>query len=298
METPAGAADARKGLRLALIGLACVLAVAACTESHPASALAQNIRMCQEANFLDQRLAACSVVASHAAAERAQRAAALVERGVVRAQQGQHARAVADFGRALRLDPANVDALAQRGAVHEERGAYDQAVRDYDAALAINPLHELATYRREQALQGRLDRVQQHIAQLTETLTREPGNAAALNNRCWLRAINDQDLNAALADCNAALQIDPGHAASLDSRGLVHLKRSEFQAALADYEAALALEPGRGHFLYGRGLARLQLGQISAGEADLAAAETAEPGVARAYAGYGRVPSAPASLQP
>ncbi len=299
METPASAADARERLSraLAAAALACAMA-GACTPADPASALSENIRVCHEGAFPDRRLAACSAVVAHADAEIAQRVDALVQRGMLRADEGQHERAIADFGRALRLDANNSGALTERGAVHEARGAYDIAVRDYDAALAIDPRNTLAAYRREQALQGRLDNLQQEIAQLTETLMREPGNAAALNNRCWLRAINDEDLNAALADCNAALRIDPRHAASLDSRGLVHMKRGDFQAALADYEAALTLEPGRGHFLYGRGLARLRLGDNAAGEADLAAAETAEPGVARAYAGYGHIPAALATREP
>ena len=73
--------------------------------------------------------------------------------------------------------------------------------------------------------------------------------------------MNDDDLDAALADCNAALRRPRPTTQRLDSRGLVHLKRGDFAAALADYEAALAIEPERGHFLYGRGLARLRLGQ-------------------------------------
>lgn len=175
--------------------------------------------------------------------------------------------------------------------VHQQRGVFDLALRDYEAALAIDPSNSIAAYRRDQALQGRVDSVQQQITQLTELLMREPQNAAALNNRCWVRAINDEDLNAALADCNAALVIEPLASQTLDSRGLVHLKRGDFSAALADYDAALRIEPNRGHFLYGRGLARLRLGQNAEGEADLVAAENAEPGVAQAYAGYGHIPT-------
>lgn len=291
METPTSAADARKGVTRATAALAVAAALAACTPADPAVMAEQNAAQCENGSFPEQRIAACSAVIADAGVEPARRAAALVQRGMLRAEQLQYARAVADYGRALRIDPSNTDALSERGVVHQQRGAFDLAVRDYDAALAIDPRHPLAAYRRDQALQGRLDQVQQQIAQLTELLTREPQNVEALNNRCWLRAVNDEDINAALADCNAALRAAPQSAEALDSRGLVHLKRGEFQAALADYEAAVALEPGRGHFLYGRGLARERLGQRELGQADLAAAETAEPGVAQAYAGYGYIPA-------
>lgn len=291
MEAGTGASDAGEGLMRMLAAIAAAAALAACAPADPATTLAQNITACENGPLPEQQLTACSSVIADASAEPAQRAAALVQRGMVRAAQGEHPRAVADFGRALRLDGANTDAYSERGAVHQQRGAYDLAVRDYDAALAIDPRHSIAAYRREQALQGRVDSVVQQIAQLTELLSREPQNTAALNNRCWVRAINDEDLNAALADCDTAVRIDPRSANALDSRGLVHLKRGEFQAALADYEAALALEPNRGHFLYGRGLARLRLGQAALGDADLVRAETAEPGVAQAYAGYGHIPT-------
>lgn len=271
---------------LAPLGVAAALAACA-----PANPLAQNISACENGPLPEQQLSACSAVVADAAAEPAQRAAALVQRGMVRAARGEHARAVADFGRALRIDAANTDAYSERGAVHQERGAYDLAVRDYDAALAIDPMHSIAAYRREQAIQGRVDSVSRQIAQLTELLTREPENSGALNNRCWVRAINDEDLNAALADCNEAVRLAPRSSNALDSRGLVHLKRGEFAAALADYDAALAIEPNRGHFLYGRGLARIRLGQADVGQVDLANAETAEPGVARAYASYGYIPT-------
>lgn len=294
METSASKADARQGLMRLAGALAVAAALAACAPADPAVVLQQNLAACDTSDLPNERIAACSAVALDSQATPAQRAAALVNRGMSRAAEGQHARAIADFGRALRIDPANSDALSERGAVHQERGFYELAVRDYEAALAIDPLNSIASYRREQAMQGREDSVQQQISQLTEVLARNPANATALNNRCWLRAVNDIELDVALADCNEALRVQPGDANVLDSRGLVNLKRGDFAAALADYEAALALEPRRGHYVYGRGLARLRLGQAE-GQADLASAEVLEPGVTAAYAGYGYIPSTSAA---
>ena len=295
METPAGAPDARKGLMRLAAALAVAAALIACSPTDPATNLAQNLALCEGDGYPDQRIVACSAVVAAPSIEPARRAAAFVQRGMLRAELGQHARAVADFGRALRLDATNTDAYSERGAVHQQRGAFDLAVRDYDAALALDPRHSVAAYRREEALRGRVDSFTSQLSQLSEILARDPANVAALNNRCWLRATYDQEIDAALADCNAALRANPRYAAALDSRGLVHLKRHDFQEAITDYDAALALDPNRGHYLYGRGLARLQLGLNAEGEADLVAAEAAEPGIARAYAGYGYLPPAPRS---
>lgn len=295
METPAGAPDARKGLMRSLGAIALAAALAACAPADPAATLAQNLALCESESYSDQRIAACSAVITDASLDPARRATALVRRGMLRAELGQHARAVADFGRALRLDATNTDAYSERGAVHQQRGAFDLAVRDYDAALALDPRHSIAAYRREEALRGRIDAFSSQLAQLSEILARDPANVEALNNRCWLRATYDQDIDAALADCDAAVRANPRSGAALDSRGLVHLKRHDFQQAVADYDAALAIEPARGHYLYGRGLARLQLGLSEEGEADLSAAEAAEPGIAQAYAQYGYLPPRPSS---
>jgi tetratricopeptide (TPR) repeat protein len=98
--------------------------------------------------------------------------------------------------------------------------------------------------------------------------------------------VNNDNLDAALTDCNASLIAVPNDANVLDSRGLVFFKRGDYAASLADYEAAVQLEPERGHFLYGRGLARLALGMTAEGNADLARAEELEPGITQDYGGY------------
>jgi tetratricopeptide (TPR) repeat protein len=253
--------------------------------------MAQLISQCEGNALPDQRLSACSTVIADAGLDARQRAAALVQRGRVRAELGDHSRAVADFGRALRLDRTLVDAYVERGAVHQQRGAYERAVRDYDAALAIDPNISLALDRRSQALAQLTESYQGQVAQLTEQLARTPNDAGLLNNRCWVRAVNGEELDAALADCNAALLLENSSAQAFDSRGLVHLKRGAFGAAFADYEAALAVEPGRGHFLYGRGLARLGMGQTAEAQQDFLAAEVAEPGVGSLYASYRATPA-------
>src|SRR5215469_1110875 len=92
--------------------------------------------------------------------------------------------------------------------------------------------------------------------------------AAAFDNRCWARAVVGI-LKQALADCNQALRLMPNNAATLDSRGFVFLKMTNFDAAVSDYDAALRINPKLAFALYGRGLARLK-NEDPSGEADIA----------------------------
>ena len=201
---------------------------------------------------------------------------------------------MADFGRALRIEPRLVRAYLAPGQVHHDRGAYESALADYDAALAIEPSLDSALIGREAALRDRaemlargLGSVAVELETLTARIAANPYDPTLWNNRCWIRAVQGAELEFALSDCDEALRLDPRHAAALDSRGLVRIKRGEFNEAIADYNAALALEPGRGHYLYGRGVARIRLGQTAEGQADLAAAERAEPGIGEMYRTYG-----------
>ena len=196
-----------------------------------------------------------------------------------------------DFGRAIRLDPRYANAYVERGQVFHQRGAFERAVRDFDAALAIDPNLPIAAQRREEALSGRWDYLTDQLTRLDDALARDPNNSSLLNNRCWIRAINDDDLDLALADCDAAIVHQPNNVEAWDSRGMVHLKRREFQAAYDDYNRAVALRPSYGHYLYGRGIAQIRLGNSGAGHDDLAAAERAEPGISYTYSDeYGITP--------
>ncbi len=241
------------------------------------------------------RVSQCTAVIDFDGTPDERRTAALIARGSIRTTEGEYNRALADLGRALRIDANNAQVYLQRGIIHQARGAFDVAVRDFDQALALAPGLQPALEHRAEVVQQRASAYIEEIAQLDEYLQQSPGNADLLNSRCWLRTVNNDDLDLALADCDASLAAVPNDANVLDSRGLVYLKRGEYAASLTDYEAALALEPDRGHFLYGRGLARIAVGMHAEGNADLARAEQLEPGITRQYQDYNILPPKPES---
>jgi tetratricopeptide (TPR) repeat protein len=123
-----------------------------------------------------------------------------------------------------------------------------------------------------------------------------PNQSKWLSGSCFERAIWGQELDRALADCDAAVQLSPDNAHALDSRGFVHFRRNEFDAALADYQAALALgAPNTSLFM--RGVTRIRLGQTAAGERDVATAAARDPGVVSRFSGYGVVSGTGTSRQ-
>jgi tetratricopeptide (TPR) repeat protein len=81
-----------------------------------------------------------------------------------------------------------------------------------------------------------------------------------------------RDLDAALADCDAAIKLQPKAPAVLDSRGFVHFQRGELDQAIADYDSVLKLQPNRAISLYVRGVAKVKRGAAAEGQADEQAA--------------------------
>jgi tetratricopeptide (TPR) repeat protein len=106
------------------------------------------------------------------------------------------------------------------------------------------------------------------------------------NGRCWARAILGA-LQAALDDCNKALQSDSSNAAAYDSRGLIHLKMSQFAMAIDDYSSALQLNPKLASAFYGRGLAKLKQGDKAGGNTDISAAKAIQADVSDEFKRYG-----------
>ena len=52
---------------------------------------------------------------------------------------GQDDKAVADYSKAIELDPSNVYAWHNRGMIHATLGQVDEAVADYTKAIELDP---------------------------------------------------------------------------------------------------------------------------------------------------------------
>jgi hypothetical protein len=57
--------------------------------------------------------------------------------------------------------------------------------------------------------------------------------------------------------------------------------------AIADYDAALRIDPKHAASLFGRGIAKLRSGNVDAGNTDINAAKAIQSTIATEFAGYG-----------
>ena len=247
-------------------------------------------------------------------------------RGAAFAARRDYGPAIADLSRAIALAPGEAEYPYQRGLAHLGAGQSDLAMADFDQALMLKPndaparlararlhvaahdkpaaIRDLEVAARSAPPEGELgleiaglftmaDDAPAAISQYDLWIRTHADDSAqiqALNGRCWARAIFNQDLDKALGDCNRSLRLSAQNPTTLDSRGLVHLRRGELDLAILDYDAVLAATPKSAWSLYGRGLARLRKGQTADGQADLKAATALRPQLPAEAAAHGIAP--------
>jgi tetratricopeptide (TPR) repeat protein len=162
----------------------------------------------------------------------------------------EYEEAINAYSRALMLFPQQAGALDSRAALLAELGRFDAAIADYDAALNYTS----ATAR------VLVDR--------------------ALTNERWGGVLQaggqlpaaQQKLDAAQADFDRAIALNPRNASYYLWRGIAHHALGEIEAALADYEMTLRLNPFVANAFAGRGWVYFRQGA----DASRAAAQTTD----------------------
>ncbi len=194
----------------------------------------------------------------------------------------------ADLTKALALDPANVWATNALFEIHMAAGDLAAAEAVAERAAAAGVAAETVASLRADLLAAR-GRAADGLTLLTAATNKKANTPDVLNERCWYKARFRLDLPQALKECTKAIQLGSEPAGYLDSRALVHMRMGDMEDALADIDAALEIAPDLAEALYKRAIIRDALGRPG-GREDLAAANGMEPALAARYARWGVAP--------
>ena len=180
-------------------------------------------------------------------------------RGTAYYHSGAYDLAIADYDRALRIDPQRADALVNRGVAYRDKGDYERAIEDYDRAIWLKPGSTEAFYNRGLASKS-TDDYEQAIKDYDAALGLDPGFAYAFRNR----AVAHRDSGAhdrAIADYDQVIRLMPDYAPAYGSRGELHFYRGHFAAAARDLAAAVDHDPSNPYRSLWRYLAEARAGQ-------------------------------------
>lgn len=226
-------------MRICIAAILCLSAAVAC----PVFAAADNMRLCEghAGVALTRQVRACSAViaAKPGAAQRL--IVAYANRAWAYTLLGDSDRAVADFDKAIALDPALESAHRGKGIAHHRKGQYREAIAAFGRAIAAKPDYAGAFVDRGLA-HAALGEGQRALADLDAAV----GILPDVGRYYFLRASVTERLgkaDTALADLDRAVSLEPKTAVCRIARGRVLATLGRTKEAIADFTAALALDP-------------------------------------------------------
>jgi len=149
-------------------------------------------------------------------------------RGEVRLAKDDFEGALADFNKAIGLDPGLV-------AASENRRRVELARSDRNKTLA-DTWHQWGRIKKRE---GDLDHA---LAGYNRAIELNPNFAVAYSNRGMVKKVKG-DLDGALFDFNKAIELKPDLAAAYNSRGMAKQAKGDLEGALEDYNKAINLKP-------------------------------------------------------
>jgi tetratricopeptide (TPR) repeat protein len=186
--------------------------------------------------------------------------------GTAYEKKGQVDAAVAEYKKALALDPTYARAYNNLGNVYLQRGRLDAAIAAYRETIDLAPTFAETHYNLGTAYEkkGQLDAA---VAEYKKALALDPTYARAHNNLGNVHQKKRQ-LDAAIAEYRKALSLDPTTALTRSNLGAAYQKRGQLDAAIAEYRKALFLDPASAVVHYNLAAAYKKKGQLDAAIAE------------------------------
>jgi len=131
--------------------------------------------------------------------------------------------------------------LVNRGIEKGKNGDLDGAIADFDRAIKLNPKDDAPYYNRAQAKRLKKD-ASGAIADYTRAIELGSTNPAAYNNRGNARAENN-DRDGAIADYTRAIELKPDYARAYYNRAVTKQAKGDTAGAKADFKTAEKLDP-------------------------------------------------------
>jgi tetratricopeptide (TPR) repeat protein len=223
-----------------------------------------------------QALAFLDVLLEEGHLKEKQRASILGRRGLTCLLMGEYDQALADFNRAIELDPNYVWAIASRGVVYGQMGKYDQALADFNRAIELDPNWPGPSPSRGVTYPSPDGEIRPCAGGFQPRHRTRPqlAWAIALRGETYRQMGKYED---ALADFNRAIELDPNYAWAIARRGETYRRMGKYEDALADFNRAIELDPNCAWAIASRGQTYHQMGKYEDALADFNRAIELDP---------------------
>lgn len=137
--------------------------------------------------------------------------------------------------------PTAVIAYNNRGHYYRQNNRLEEALADYNKALEINPKYQLAFSNKGKVY---FEYKQYDIAleNYNEALRLKPNDVPSLANRAAVLGLLN-NYPAAMTDLNKAVELDPSYPEAFYNRGILFLETRRFPEAISDFSRYLELRP-------------------------------------------------------
>lgn len=184
----------------------------------------------------NEGIAACTRIIGAGALRGHDPAVVYRNRGAGRYTRHQEDEAIADFTRAIALDPNYASAYRDRGRALGRKSELNGAIADFNEALRLNPTAAFLYNDRGLVwrMKGDLDRA---FADFGSAIRLDSDMAAAYRNRGYANRKGAFDL--AIADFNQLIGLNPRDITAFVERGNAWKGKHDTDRAMADYDSAI-----------------------------------------------------------
>ena len=203
--------------------------------------------------------------------------------GVAQAAFNAWDKAIDNYTRAINITPEYTQALDSRGVAYANKMEWDEAIRDFSAAIEIGRGYAPAYYNRGSVYSAR-SQWKEAIADYSKAIELNPSYLDAYCNRSVAYG-NLREWDKAIADCSKSISTDSRYVKGWFNRATTYLNMGKSLEAISDYTTVIQLNPASAAAYYNRGVAYGNIGQFENALADYNKTIQLDPGNRNAYTG-------------
>jgi protein O-mannosyl-transferase len=166
-----------------------------------------------------------------------QNVAAYSNRGITYTNSGQWDNALADFAKAIAIDPKYPVSYTNRGIVYGNLGQPEMAIADFTRAIEIDKKYSLVYHNRGVAY-GTIGQYDKAVSDLKKAIKFDPKYVSAYNNLSIIFCQKNQN-DSAIMTCVEGLKINPKSAQLQASLGNCYLAKGDIGDASVQFKKCL-----------------------------------------------------------